>query len=185
MKNILKIIQKNKNLVILYSCIIFALLIAIFLFMDLVKLVVVVSLFIFLNTVLRFYRRMLPGLPVEFEIVIFGSLLATIAFNFWAGIFIAFFGSVLAEFLNQQISPYSLINIACYMLVPVIGIFIGVGAIAITGIIIAVILNIIIFTAFMFVGYDLFKNAAYSITNIFWNYLLFSYLAEIVLKLLI
>jgi hypothetical protein len=185
MKKIIKNLQFNKNQIISYASILLFLLIIIFLFLDLVRMVVTVSMFILLNVLLRFYRRILPGIPLEFEIIIFGSLLTTIAFNIWAGFFVAFFGSVLAEFLNQQISPYSFINIFCYMLVPIIAIFIPTTSIAISGIIVMIILNIIIFIAFLLLGYDLFKNVAFAATNIFWNYLLFKYLANIVLKLII
>jgi hypothetical protein len=185
MKKIIKNLQERRNQVISYGCITLFLLILIFLYMDLIKLVVVVSMFIFLNILLRFYRRILPGVPVELEIVIFGSLITTIAFSFWAGLFVAFFGSSLAEFLNQQISPYSFVNILCYMLIPIIGIFIGSSSIAISGIIIVIILNIIIFTIFILIGYNLFKNIAFTLSNILWNYLLFKYLAPIVLNLII
>jgi len=134
---------------------------------------------------------MLPGIPIEFEVVIFGSMITTIAFGFWAGLFVALLGSVFAEFLNQQISPYSLVNFGCYILVPIVAFFLRGAAVsnfamvATAGIVLTVIVNLIIFTIFIFMGYDHFKNAAFSITNIFFNYLLFKYLTIPVLGLLL
>jgi len=126
----------------------------------------------------------MPGIPIEFELVIFGSLLTTVVYGFWAGFMIALFGSVFAEFLNQCISPYSLVNIGCYLLVPFIGIFISTASVVSVGMVVVVLLNVIIFLSFSLMGYDLFKNLGFAVTNIFFNYILFKYFAEAVLALM-
>ena len=44
--------------------------------------------------------------------------------------------------------------------------------------------NIVIFTIFLFMGYDMFKNLAYSVTNIVFNYFMFTYLAIPILNII-
>lgn len=185
MKRIKKIFKKYQNCIITYSIIIIVLLAILFVFLDLVKVLVIMFMFVALNVLVRFYRRILPGVPIEFEVVIFGSCLTTIAYGFWPGLIVALAGSISGEFLNQSISPYSLVNIFCYILVPIISLFLGPATVVSGGIALMIILNIIIFIIFVAVGYNLFKNVAFAITNVFLNYLLFSYLAVPVLGMLI
>jgi len=101
-----------------------------------------------------------------------------------AGIIAAFFCSVLAEFLNQFISPYFIVNVLIYCLLVVPSLLLGPGTIVIWGLIIVIIANIVIFTIFTAIGYDLFKNLTFSISNIIFNYFLFTYLAEPLLMLM-
>jgi hypothetical protein len=190
MKHWRRLIKAYKNSVITYSIILLLLIAFILFFLDLIKELVVICLFIALNTFLRFYKRVFPGIPLELEVVIFGSMLTTIGFGFWAGVVVAILSPIIGEFMNQQISPYSLVNVMCYILVPIITIILK-GAIlsdpnliASFGITISIILNVIIFLIFILLGYDHFKNAAYGISNVLFNYLVFKYLAVFILKLI-
>jgi len=185
MKRIKKLMKKYQNCIIIYSIGIIALLAILFVFLDLIKVLIAMFMFVALNVLIRFYRRILPGIPIEFEVVIFGSCLTTIAYGFWPGLIVALAGSIFGEFLNQTISPYSLVNIACYILVPIISLFLTPATVVAGGITMMIVLNIIIFIAFIAIGYDMFKNIAFAVTNIFLNYLLFSYLAAPVLGLLV
>ncbi|MCB9359546.1 hypothetical protein H6503_06460 [Candidatus Woesearchaeota archaeon] len=185
MKHWTKWIQKHRKQIELYGIIILSVLILIFLFFDVILAAGIITGFIAANILLRMYRRILPGVPIEFEVVIMGGMICTIAFGIWAGLLVVIFGSILAEFLNQFISPHSLVNFAVYFFIPFIALFIPTGSIATAGFIVAIVANIVIFIVFLLMGYDLVKNLAFSITNIFWNYLMFKYLAGILLALLI
>lgn len=185
MKRITALLHKERKRIITYSVVGIIAVAFLLLFFDLIVALGTVLFFILTNIVLRFYRRILVGLPIELEVVIFGAVIVTVAFNVWMGLFLAFFAALLAEFLSQSISPYSFINIFSYLLVPIMSLFIAIENIATGGFIIAIIINLIIYIAFMIIGYDYFKNTAYLVTNIFWNYLLFFYLAEFVVSILV
>ncbi|MFT4304127.1 MAG: hypothetical protein ACMXYG_06170 [Candidatus Woesearchaeota archaeon] len=185
MKHWIKIFQKHRKQIELYGILSLIAILLLFLFLDIILATIVVICFIGANILLRMYRRILPGVPIEFEVVIMGSIVCTIAFNIWAGLIVAIFGSLLAEFLNQFISPHSLVNMGIYFLIPFIALFLDASNIQTIGFMIAIIANIIIFIIFMFMGYDLVKNFAFSITNVFWNYLMFKYVAGILLVMLV
>lgn len=184
MKQIQHILQKNRRRIVVYAVIWLAVLLTLFLFFNLVKAVVVILLFIAGNTLLRFYRRIFPGIPVELELVILGGVVCTLAFNIWAGLLVVLFASLCAEFFSQAISPYSFINIFSYLSVPFLSLMLPATSIASGGFLIAVFVNIVIYAIFIYIGYDWIKNTAYLITNIFWNYLLFIYVAPALLILL-
>jgi hypothetical protein len=182
---ILKHIKRNQRQIIIYLVIILGILLLTLLFMDFLKLAAIICIFIFLNSFIRLYKRIIPGIPIEFEICILGTVTITIAYGIWAGIILALLSSIVAEFINQFISPFSLVNIGAYFLVPFMAFFLSPASVAIGGFVIVIIANVIIFFVSLLLGYDHFKNTAYSVTNIFFNYFLFSYLAVPLLRIMI
>lgn len=184
MKGLVRRLLKKEKAVLRYSIIILVLLGLIFLMFNLVKAIAFMFLFIFVNIMIRFYRRILTGIPIEFEVIIFGGVLTTIAFGMWAGLIVVLFASVLGEFLNQSISPNYLVNIICYIFVPIISLLLTAQSVVLGGLVLMIVINVIIFVIFVYMGYDLFKNIGYAVTNVALNYLLFAYLAEPLLRIM-
>lgn len=178
-------IHKHNKQILVYTLIILTLFVLVSAYMNLVKLIIFALIIILINTFLRFYKRALPAVPIEFELTIFGTLLTGITYGLWPAMFVAVFSCLCADFLNQNImSPFSLISLFTYISVSIISPFIPASNIFISGVTIVIIANLVIFFGNMALGYDHIKNFAYSATDIFFNYFLFKYLAEIVLKFL-
>jgi hypothetical protein len=185
MKRIIHQLKKHEKQIMTYSIMILALILLSILFIKTVALIVTVCMFIFINVVLKFYKRVFPGIPIEFEITTFGSVVTTIAFGVWAGLIVALLSCLFAEFLNQRISPNSFVNMIIYLLIPLLSLLLNPSNVIMGGLIICIIINVIIYFIFMFVmHYDFFKNTLYSLSNILWNYLLFTYLAVPILKVI-
>jgi hypothetical protein len=185
MKRLINLLKKKEKLIFTYGFIILALILFSILFIRTITLIITVCMFLFINMMLKFYKRVFPELPLELEVTIFGSVVTTMAFGIWAGFFVAFFSSFLSEFMNQRISPNYFINMLIYLLVPLMSLFLTENSLVTGGIIIMIITNIIIYLIFqLYLHYDIFKNTAYSITNIAWNYFLFTYVAVPVFKII-
>ncbi len=177
---------KHKKQIIVYSIIILILFILVSAYMNLVKLIIFASIITIGNTFMRFYKRALPGIPVEFELTIFGTLITGSIFGLWPAIFVAVFSCLCADFLNQNImSPFSLVSLFTYIAIAIISPFVPSSNIFLTGIVLTVVANLIIFFGNMALGYDHIKNFIFSVTDIFFNYLLFKYLAVFIVSLLI
>ena len=174
----------HKNQIVIYSILGLILIILTAIFFRYVKFIVALVLIIFANIMLRFYKRIFPGLPIEFEVTLLGTICMSITHGIWAGIITAIFTSIFAEFFNQFISPFSLVNILIYALVPLIAIFIPAGSVVGLGFALVILANIVIFIVFTLLGYDLFKNAAYGITNLIFNYFTFTYLAIHIIQIM-
>jgi len=186
MKDCKDFFYKHDKQIIAYSIIVILLFILVFAYMNLVKLIIFILIITISNTFMRFYKRALPGIPLEFELTIFSTVLIGIAYGIWPAIFIAIFSSLCADFLNQNImSPFSLVSLGTYILIALVSPFLSSSNIFVIGMVIVVIANLIIFFGNIAMGYhDQIKNFAYSATNIFFNYFLFKYLAVFILGLL-
>lgn len=184
MKKWARFLKKHRNQIIFYGGLLLLMLVLVSLFFDFVKMMIIVIVFSLINCFLRFYKRIFPGIPIELEISIFSTVLCSIAFGLWAGILVALISSIASEFFTQMIKPYSLVNVIVYALIPFFAIFLTAEAVAGAGLIITVVANIVIFLLFAVLGYDVVRNAAYSITNIIFNYFIFTYLGVAVLALI-
>ena len=182
--HILKHILRHRNNMLVWIIIVLVALGLLLLFFNFVKMVIIVLFFITINIILRFYRRILPGIPFEFELIIFGSIVSTLAFGLGAGLAIAITGFFLAECANQFISPHSLINILVYCLVPFMSLLLTPETFVTGGIIIAIVINMIIFSIFFFIGYNIVKNVLFSVSNIIFNIIVFKLLGPIFVRLL-
>lgn len=176
----------HKKQMIVYLVLIVVLFILVSAYMNLVKLIVFASLIIVLNTFLRFYKRALTGLPFEFELTIFGTLLTGMVFGVWPAIFVAAFSSICADFFNQSIfSPFSFISLFTYIAIAIISPIVPSTNIFISGFTVVIVANLVIFFGNIALSYhDHIKNFIYSASNIFFNYFIFKYLAELVLNIL-
>jgi len=155
----------------------------IFLF-SFLKAFFVVVFFIGANTIFRFYKRFLPAVPLELEFITFGSLFCAIEFGISAGIAVAILGSLLADSANGTINAYNFVMTIGYIIVALVGIFISPEHFIQAGITITVIYNIIIWSVFNFLlHHDLFKNTSYSITNVIFNYFLFTIIGSFALSI--
>lgn len=184
MKKWKRYLKKHERQIMCYSGIIALAILAIALFFNVFKAIIVIILFILANCFIRFYKRVIPVLPIELEISMFATMLTTVAYGFWVGLLTALLTSIAAEFFTQMIKPFSLVNIITYAVVAIPAIFLSSQTIIVGGLTIVVLANIVIFTIFLFMGYDMFKNLAYSVTNIVFNYFMFTYLAVPILNII-
>jgi len=149
------------------------------------KAIFVVIFFVLINILLRFYKRIIPSIPLEFEVITFGSLLCTIQYDIKAGIAVAILGSLLADIANGTINPGNFVMTAGYIGVAILGVFIPVTQFGLAGLYITFFYNIVIWLIFhLLFHHDLFKNTAYSITNLIFNYFLFTSLSAIAVLIL-
>lgn len=131
-----------------------------------------ILLFIALNSIMGLYKAFFY-IPIEIELISLGTILCTLSFGLKEGLTVGVIGSLLAAVVNGTISYLTIPMVVGYCFMAFITpVFSGVGAMA-GGITIVLITNVLIFIVYQFMGYDLFSNFTFSISNIVWNLLLF------------
>lgn len=140
------------------------------------KAVFFVILFIALNSIIGLYKAFFY-IPIEIELVSLGTILCTLSFGLKEGILVAVLGSLLAAVVNGTISYLTIPMVIGYIFMAFITpMFSGLG-VAFGGIVVVLLTNILIFIIYQIMGYDLFSNIVFSVSNIIWNLLLFLRLA--------
>ena len=126
------------------------------------------------------------GLPTDFEISTFASVLTTIVFGLGWGIFIAIFSKLIASIYTGNIVADHFFMIATYINAAILAGIFGNGAnVLVVGLIIVVVNSVLMFFISKNVlGIDITANMSYTGTNLVFNLLVFSILSEPVNTLL-
>ncbi len=122
--------------------------------------------------------------PVNFELVKMSTILAAYTHGIAAGLAVGIFSTILGKVLIGRIDDKLPVSVAAISLLAVAaGLFSSVN-IAVLGIVLVGIYNIALFTLTHVMGGDLGWNLPYETTNFFFNFMIFTRIAPLLLPLL-
>ncbi|MFT4304194.1 MAG: hypothetical protein ACMXYG_06530 [Candidatus Woesearchaeota archaeon] len=131
------------------------------------------------------FKRITGELSIGIEFIPFATIIFFYTHGIAFGIMSAIIMMAISQLLSGQLRIDILFNIAVFIIIGLISLlFLEVG-IVLFGIILVVLFNIMTFIAMSVIGYDFVKNMIYGFGSIIFNYVLFRYFSEIIVKTLI
>jgi len=136
------------------------------------------------NVMVNYYKRR-ARLPLELELVTFGTIIISASSGAVAGIVFAICALIITGIATADFSVFTLVSLAVFPLIAVLSTNAPASNIVAWGLIITLAKNIIIFMLYQLVlGYNLAMNLSFSISNIIVNLILFIRLGSPVIGLL-
>ena len=125
------------------------------------------------------------GLPTDFELSTFSTVMVTAAFGIKWGLFIAIFSKLFASLSTGNLLADHFFMMATYVNAVILTALFGGGNILLLGLIIAGINSVLMFLISKnILGLDITSNMSYTGTNLIFNLIIFSILTEPVKALL-
>ncbi len=151
-------------------------------FVD-IKLILFLILVIVFNAWLANFQ-IKRGLPTDFELSTFSTVLITLTYGLEWGILVAIVSKLIASLYSGSVLADHLFMIMTYINAALVSFFIG-GNVLTIGIIIVMINNVLMFLISKeILGINITANLSYTITNFIFNVLVFSIFAELVYSIL-
>lgn len=176
-----KLLYKKRYLLLLI------LLIAILLptFFGLIKMVVILIIFSFMNMALSIFSRRLPQISTSLELIMFSTVLAATAYGAKVGAAFGLIQTFLYYYGTGRFSFYIVIFAPLYAIIGSVVPLFSSYPIAVVGItatviyaIISSVLTIVLFSA------NVHKAVMFGIVNTFFNFVLFQYFAPILIRIM-
>lgn len=146
---------------------------------DVLLLGVLLSLNALLSIVLRPFKRFLLGI----ELVTLSSVLAGMVYGPGVGILFSALSLAVNFLFMQRITLFTLLVLPAYAGIGILSAFFSVEHITSVGILFSVVYNLIVsLLIFSFFQGKLMKCAVFSMVNIMWNVVVFSYLAPSLIR---
>ena len=176
--------QSNNNFkYIIYSLVVLSIILFV-LISKTARAAVYVSIFIVLNMLIANYKRVVR-FAIEFEILTLGIVLCTVTFGIKAGFVIAILGGILSFFSSMNFSPFSFPMLMGYILMAVLSYFLRFLDVTVLGMIVTFANNLFVFSVYhLFFRYDIMKNVCFCVSNILFNFILFTNIAPFLSKLI-
>ena len=172
----------EKKLIILFAL---AAIVLLFFFWSYIKVLVVMAMFIAIGAMSMLYNRWIKvSLGIEF--VMLGLIVTSVAFGRLPGLVVGMAGLFLAEVLSERFTYstfVSFIGIAVVALTTP-NIFNQTNSITATGIIMTVIYDAVIAPGYLLLGSNAGKTALFVVTHIIFNIWVFSFVAPLLVKIL-
>jgi hypothetical protein len=125
------------------------------------------------------------GMPTDFELSTFATVLVTLSFGINWGIFIAIFSKLFATLSSGSLLVDHFFMMALYVNAAIITAILGFSNVFLLGMIIVLINCVIMFfISKNLLGLDVTSNLAYTLTNFVFNFIIFSILGNLVYGLL-
>ena len=172
----------EKRLIILLAL---AAAVLLFFFWSYVKVLVVMAMFIAIGAMSMLYNRWIKvSLGVEF--IMLGLVLTTIAFGRLPGLVVGMVGLFLAEVLSERFTYSTFVSFIGIAVVALAApnIFNQTDSITSTGIIMTVIYDAVIAPGYLMLGSNAGKTALFVVTHIIFNVWVFSFVAPLLVKIL-
>jgi len=139
-----------------------------------IKMVLFIGLAIFFNANLVTFQ-LDKGLPTDFELSTFTTVLATLAFGLQAGILAAVTTKIIASVYTGSVIVDHLFMIATYVLGAFVAHWFSWVGLPLLGFIIVIVNNLVMFSISKFIiGLPITDNVAYTGTNFIFNMIIFS-----------
>jgi hypothetical protein len=184
-KKVCKIVGKRTCSKFIYSAIgLFIVLILTMLGKNIISLLVAIGLLI-LGSLSSQFVRMLGSLNLGVEFIPFVSIMFFYAFGFPTGMLATLIMMIISLLLVGHISIDMLFSVGIFVIIGLLTLILDFGSIAINGIILIIIFNIMSLAIELFLGLDIVKNVMYFFGSIFFNYVLFKFFSEILFSLLV
>jgi hypothetical protein len=150
-----------------------------------IKLMLFLILAAVFNSMLQTFQ-LTKGLPTDFELSTFSTVLVTVRFGLGWGILNAVLSKLVASIYTGNIVVDHFFMIATYINAALIASLFGAGNVLLLGFIIIIINSILMFLISKnILGIDVTANLSYTGTNLIFNALVFSIFTEIVYKILL
>ena len=125
------------------------------------------------------------GMPTDFELSTFATVLVTLSFGIRWGIFIAIFSKLFATLSSGSLLVDHFFMMGTYVLSAIIASLFPISNVFLLGMIIVLVNCVIMFTISKnILGLDPTSNLAYTSTNFIFNFILFSILGNLVYAIL-
>lgn len=125
------------------------------------------------------------GLPTDFELSTFATVLVTAVFGIKWGIFIAIFSKLFACIATGSVVVDHFFMIGTYIIAAILASVLGGMPILVLGILIVTVNCVIMFLISQNIGVPITANLAYTVTNFIFNFIIFSIFSQVVLGLLV
>jgi hypothetical protein len=150
-----------------------------------IKLMIFLILAAVFNSMLQTFQ-LARGLPTDFELSTFSTVLISARFGLGWGILNAILSKLVASIYTGNIVVDHFFMIATYINAALIASFFGAGNVLLLGFVIVIINSILMFLISKnMLGIDVTANLSYTGTNLIFNLLTFSIFTEVVYKLLL
>ncbi len=177
--------QSNNNFKYIIYCLTILAIILFILMSKTARAAVYVSIFIVLNMLISTYKRVVR-FAIEFEILTLGIVLCTITFGIKAGLVIAILGGILSFFSSLNFSPFSFPMLVGYILMAILSYALSFLPITILGLIVTLANNLFVFSVYhLFFRYDIMKNVCFGVSNILFNFIIFTNIAPFLIKIIV
>ncbi|MBT3465564.1 hypothetical protein HOD20_07455 [archaeon] len=149
------------------------------------KAAVLITMFIALNIQIVSYKKFLPSVPIEIEILTLGIVLSTMVFGWRQGLIIAIIGGIFSFVFSGNFSPFAIPMLGGYILIVFTSYFLRSMNITFVGMISSIIANCFVFISYhILFRYDFAKNLSFSLSNLIVNSILFVNLAPFLFNLM-
>ena len=137
-----------------------------------------IFLLLVLDTILEAYRLFIPMIPIDLELLTFGTILLTVKYSRTIAIIFIFLGLISMTISRGHFHPSFLIKVLSLIVISLIISFVGY---LLSKALLAILIGIIIqLTGYILLGGDPVRNTISRITNFFFNYFLLSLLGSFI-----
>ncbi len=183
-KNIILSKKKRKPLIIMSAVIFFTLLLVIF-NKALLSLVFSIMLLV-LGCLSSQFTRATGNINFGIEFIPFATIMFFYCHGLGYGLLAAILMMSISSLLMGNIQIDLFVSLGIFLAVGILAFFIPVGTfgIAMAGIILMIVFNILSIISLTVIGFDIVKNIIYFFGSILFNFILFKYFSEIIFKVL-
>lgn len=172
----------EKRLIVFFAIVVFVLL---FFFWSQVKVILVMAFFIALAAASMLYNRLIK-VSLGAEFIMLGLVITTLAFGRLPGLIVGIVGLFLAEVLSERFTYSTFVS---FIGIAVVGltapnVFNQTNSITATGIIMTVIYDAVIIPGYLLLGSNLGRSALFVVTHIIFNVWVFSFIAPLLVRIL-
>lgn len=173
---------KNQKLYMIYLIIVLCLLLLLFFFQKQIISIVFTIMLIAIGSLSSFFKR-ITGINLGIEFITFSTFLLVYSYGITFGIVACAIMIIISSLSVGRISPETFTGFIMYCFIAVMTLFFDYG-IALNGIFLVLIMNILGFIIILLLGFDIARNSIYLLGNTVFNYILFRFFSEIIFTLL-
>jgi hypothetical protein len=139
----------------------------------------IVVIFIAAGSLSTFYHIFFKG-PVHFEMVKLVTILSSVAYGPYTGVLVGLVSSLIGRIISGRIDQMAIVSIIAIPVIAILASAFRTADITILGIVLVLVYTAIIFPLVMLMGGNIGYGIIYCATNIFFNVILFIYVAPLV-----
>lgn len=153
-----------------------------YLFRDVVQMIIIMAVFIALGTASLLYNRWIK-LSLGFELIMFGTVITAIAYGRWQAMVVGFIALFLAEVLTDRFTYSTFISFIGLAVIASVAPLVSSIGITWTGIAMTLLYDIIIVPGYLLMGSSPWRTFVFVGTHIMFNVWVFIFLAPFVFRI--
>jgi len=154
-----------------------------YLFRDVVQMIIIMAVFIALGTVSLLYNRWIK-ISLGFELIMFGTIITAMVYGRWQAIVVGFIALFLAEVLTDRFTYSTFISFIALAVVASVAPLVSSIGITWTGVTMTLLYDLIIVPGYLLMGSSPWRTSLFVGTHIMFNVWVFIFLAPFVFRII-